>query len=401
MSKWDAFIQSSSHEPIDQELLSRLSRHLVLPGWGISEQKSFDGLNIVVIGCGGLGSVLGLALSGSLYRNKSLVFVDGDTVDVSNLHRQVAFDESMVGKSKAECMKEVCIRRNSTLNVTAVDEFFTSTTSGSLVDSADVVYDCTDNVHARIHISDAWVSSGRRFLLVSASCVGWSGQLVTLRPGQNGCLRCVYHGVGADACDHMGQCAISGVMTPVVSLMANFQFMELIRWIHHEREAASGRPTSVTQAPLGVNIFSFENSIPFIRGMELPAVCSSCTGISPDVDGLLQVGDDPYRAEVREIDPDVFFSMLQSRTCNIVDVRESPHYKLAHLKDSHHIPASQYLHYNRAIPGEYFRMITDPKGTTVVVCRRGIDSLRFARKFGGNCVSLKGGLLGLGIDGII
>ncbi len=390
----------SSVTHADDDMLKRLARHIVLSGWGADEQRRLDSLRIVIIGAGGLGSALGLIISGSLCNNHSLLFVDGDSVEISNLHRQLAFQEDMIGFNKAECMKSVCMRRNSTLNVTSLPEYFSPGNGPALFRNADVAFDCTDNVSSRINISNAWVATGKGALFISASCVGWSGQIVTLFPCQPGCIGCVYKDIGhsGSACEHMGQCAISGVMSPVVATIANFQFLELLRWVRDFDKVQHNEPCPTRD--LLVKIFDFSGSSQFERTMRLSPICSHC-------------GDERYTNEDngkieqhecntdRELLPDQFLKLLDSKQCRIIDVREESHYALSHLEESHNVPASKYIHYSQKLPPHIVEMINGTCTISVVVCRRGIDSLRFADTYKGNCVSLKGGLLGLGLRGIV
>ena len=379
---------------VDGAILQRISRHLVLGGWGIYEQLQLDSQRILVIGAGGLGCSLCLQLSASVFKNAGITVLDHDRIEHSNLHRQIAFGEADIGMNKADRLVQVCMGRNSDCNIVAISDSFNTRNCISLFDANDVVFDCTDNVPTRILISDTWIRTGRVKTVISASCVGWSGQLAVLGPGSSCCLRCVY-GEETDssaACDRQGQCALQGVMGPVVGLMANYQFLGYMHTIkRHSTNAVS------------VKLFDFSDDTT-IRKMDLAPNCAICTG-KRELDPFAS-GSEPEHAACTgpECTTEEFLALLESEEgCRIIDVREASHFKYSHFAGSLNLPASTFLHagpQTSPLPLTQFGEDTKP---VVVVCRRGIDSLKSTCKLLSirpimNVVSLRGGLTGLGVD---
>ena len=371
--------------------LRKLSRHLALNGWGISFQERLDAMRILVIGAGGLGSTLCLLLSGSVFENMGLTIMDNDVIDETNLHRQVAYTESDVGRSKAIRLAELCRERNRKCNVIAKCEAFHEGNAIAAIGTHDVIFDCTDNVQARILISDTWIKSGRVKLIISGSCVSWCGQLVTLRPSSKSCLRCVYGDPEASTgCDRLGQCALQGVMGPVVSLIASLQLMELFDWI---RKPSDG--------PDKLRLFDFRSGVA-TREVLLEAGCCLCTG--NDINTGAHIEQKPLDSESLTIEPQEFLELLVHKQCTVVDVRERSHFECSHFRESNNFPASQFIYSGLDLRlSDNIISLISLNIPVVVVCRRGIDSLEFTRIVKriwhqSRFRSLNGGLYGLNLE---
>ena len=383
---------------VDPEILHRLSRHLALAGWDYEFQVYLDSNSILVVGAGGLGSTLCMLLAGSLFRNKKLTIVDPDSVELSNLHRQTAFTQSDIGHSKAERLAEFCRNRNSTCNVLPIVERVTERNGPALIQEHDIIFDCTDNVCSRILLSDLWHKTARKKHLISGSCVGWCGQLLNLVPGNAFCLRCVYGKITEDmkGCDRLGQCALQGVMAPVVSVVAS---MQLIQYINHLKSPTTDSSMSLVDFSSGSGSF---------RQITVSPSCNTCLGVKDDVIYNLGSSVEPQLTDSNaiELDGKELLTLLENDACKIIDVRERKHYWYSHFKNSLNLPASEFVHSNVDLDRveslkEIFSSSTYT--CTVVVCRRGKDSLRFAFQAceafpGRKILSLRGGLQGLALD---
>lgn len=372
--------------------LQKLSRHLALRCWTPEFQKKLDDLRILVVGAGGLGSTLCLELSGCLFENKALTIIDPDHVDITNLHRQIAFTEADAGLPKATRLAEVCRARNRDCNVEAVVSALTPENASAYIGSHDVVFDCTDNVFTRILISDTWAALGRTNLVISASCVGWCGQVVSLSRTTPFCLRCLYGDPGErQGCDRLGQCAIQGVMGPVVSAIATLQLMELVNILRFQDSKSR------------LQIFEFNGN--FIkRDLEIHPSCSTCTGLR---NRMAEVISYQEALQGDEIDGETFRSHLDAGRCKVIDVRERNHHSCSRLKDSISVPASEFLHTGHDLrqDEQFNRILSDIADSeiVVVVCRRGIDSLKLVSRVQKlwpkkRFFSLSRGLTGLGVD---
>lgn len=392
-SKW--FI---THDSIrNTKIFERLSRHLVLSGWDGDFQFSLDSKRILVVGAGGLGSTLCMLLAGSLFRNRRLTIIDPDIVELSNLHRQLAFTEADVGLSKAERLAEVCRNRNSTCTVSALFDSISEKNGQLLLKEHDIVFDCTDNVAARVLISDLWHNTGRKNHIISGSCVGWCGQVVNLYPENPFCLRCVY-GEMSDSkkgCDRLGQCALQGAMGPVVTVIASTLLMELVNSI---RAPFTERK--------GLLLIDYTNEGPNTRQVTVRPSCGICMSgnISSAYSGYppQDIGTNPYsRLEISRVE---FGHLLGSNNCNIIDVREKKHFFYSRFRDSLNLPASRFVHGQEDIGNvASVRDWVISGKPTVVVCRKGYDSLKFAILANAafphsEILSLSGGLQGLSLD---
>lgn len=352
--------------------------------WGILKQRSLDSLAILVVGAGGLGCSVALSLAGSVGSGVRITIMDNDAIELSNLHRQIAYSEEMVGRSKAECLAEVCRARNSLARVIALTLRMEDKNADELVEDHDVIFDCTDNVESRITISDAWVRNGRRKTVISASCVAWSGQLVVL--GKDGpiCMRCIYGEERGDMC--VGQCASEGVMGPVVGILGNYQFLELMKLIANP----SGRWIS------GGNLRLFDFASNFSTNVEVPPSCSLC---KPGCDGddkrppnstnpTLVTTHSTFK--VTEIEPHQLPSLHRLNPL-IIDVRQAGPFRVSRLRNSVNLPFGDCSNEGLAVGDR----------TVLVVCRRGVTSLRFARwlseRIQREVLSLRGGLEALGL----
>jgi molybdopterin/thiamine biosynthesis adenylyltransferase/rhodanese-related sulfurtransferase len=392
-SRW-FFVNESIKDP---SILKRLSRHLVLSGWDHLLQSQLDDLNVLVVGAGGLGSTLCMLLSGSLFSNKTLTIMDPDSIEASNLHRQIAFREMDIGLSKAKRLAEACRERNSSCNVLYLSESLNDSNGRSLFEANDVIFDCTDNVDARILMSDLWHQTGRRKHLISGSCVGWCGQIANIVPNNPFCLRCIY-GCDEDekqGCNRLGQCALQGVMGPVVSIIASMQLMYLINQIKSPTEKSK------------LALLEFSTDAGSTRHVEVPPNCSSCLGIGMREEKHSQSDTQTGTIDVTsmEITGNELASLLSASACKILDVRERKPFMYSRFKDAVNVPASQYLYLSPEFrPIETLReLLCVYHQTIVVVCRRGNDSLKFTRAAreafpGIRIVSLKGGLERLGLD---
>ncbi|GFR40342.1 hypothetical protein Agub_g884, partial [Astrephomene gubernaculifera] len=167
----------------------RYSRHLLLPSFGVAAQQRVCGGSVLLVGCGGLGAPAAMYLAAAGVGRLGLV--DKDTVEVTNLHRQIIHTTGRVGMHKALSARLTCIAINPTIQVEPHLSGLTPSTAVQLVGRYDLVLDCSDNPATRYLVSDACVVVGRP--LVSAAAVGTDGQLTVYHYGEDGpCYRCLF-----------------------------------------------------------------------------------------------------------------------------------------------------------------------------------------------------------------
>jgi molybdopterin-synthase adenylyltransferase len=207
----------------DQQLL-RYSRHILLDEIGIEGQQKLLAAHALIIGAGGLGSPVALYLgsAGVGY----IAVVDHDTVDTTNLQRQIAHQLSSVGQPKAVSIKRAIAAINPDVAVSPIVEQVGDAELDVLVQQADVVLDCTDNFATRHAINRACVK--HRKPLVSGAAIGFDGQVTVFdtRSENSPCYACMFPESSQPV---EAQCATMGVFAPMVGIIGSVQAAEALK----------------------------------------------------------------------------------------------------------------------------------------------------------------------------
>ena len=219
----------------DDQLL-RYSRHILLDDIGIEGQERLLEAHALVIGAGGLGSPVVLYLGSAGVGRITLV--DDDTVDLTNLQRQIAHTTARVGQPKALSAQQAVAALNPDVQVTPLLQRADAQQLDGLVATADVVLDCCDNYATRQTINAACVR--HRKPLVSGAAVRFDGQLAVYDPrsAQSPCYACVFP-PGADVQET--QCATLGVFAPMVGIIGAMQAAEALKLLSGAGSATPGR----------------------------------------------------------------------------------------------------------------------------------------------------------------
>jgi molybdopterin/thiamine biosynthesis adenylyltransferase len=209
---------------MDDTQLLRYSRHILLDEIGIEGQQRLLASNVLVIGAGGLGSPVALYLGTAGVG--TLTLVDHDTVDLTNLQRQIAHSLARVGQPKVESAARSVAAINPDVRVVALQERADAARLAALVAEADVVVDCSDNFATRHAVNAACVAHAKP--LVSGAAIGFDGQISvydTRSPG-NPCYACLFP---ADAVFEEVQCSTMGVFAPLVGIIGSMQAAEALK----------------------------------------------------------------------------------------------------------------------------------------------------------------------------
>jgi molybdopterin/thiamine biosynthesis adenylyltransferase len=219
----------------DDQLL-RYSRHILLDDIGIEGQERWAGAHALVIGAGGLGSPVALYLGSAGVGRITLV--DNDSVDLTNLQRQIAHTTARVGQPKALSAQQAVADLNPDVQVTALVLRAGAQALDALVATADVVLDCCDNFATRQAVNAACVR--HRKPLVSGAAVRFDGQLAVYDPrsAQSPCYACVFP---PDAAIEETQCATLGVFAPMVGIIGAMQAAEALKLLAGAGTPAMGR----------------------------------------------------------------------------------------------------------------------------------------------------------------
>ncbi len=207
----------------DQQLL-RYSRHILLDEIGIEGQQKLLAAHALIIGAGGLGSPVALYLGSAGVGH--IAVVDHDTVDNTNLQRQIAHQLSSVGQPKAVSIKRAIAAINPDVAVSPIVEQVGDAELDVLVQQADVVLDCTDNFATRHAINRACVK--HRKPLVSGAAIGFDGQVTVFdsRSENSPCYACMFPEWSQPV---EAQCATMGVFAPMVGIIGSVQAAEALK----------------------------------------------------------------------------------------------------------------------------------------------------------------------------
>jgi molybdopterin/thiamine biosynthesis adenylyltransferase len=168
--------------------MNRYQRQMAIRGFGREGQRRLEQSCVLVVGLGGLGCSASLYLAAAGVG--SLMLLDPQRVEPSNLNRQVLHWDRDVGKLKAESAREKLLALNPQMEVETREEKATSRNLGKLVEKVDVVVDGTDNYAARYLLNEACARSHKP--LVHGAVEGFLGQVTTILPGRGPCLRCIF-----------------------------------------------------------------------------------------------------------------------------------------------------------------------------------------------------------------
>ncbi|MGQ9724125.1 MAG: HesA/MoeB/ThiF family protein [Tepidimonas sp.] len=209
----------------DEQLL-RYSRHILLDEIGIEGQQRLLNARVVVVGAGGLGSPVALYLASAGVGHITLV--DHDTVDATNLQRQIAHDLSRVGLPKALSAQVAMHAINPEVRIAPLTQRADDALLDTVLPGADVLLDCTDNFHTRHLINRASVRHG--VPLVSGAAIRFDGQLSVYDPRDphSPCYACLFpetEGLQET------RCATMGVFAPLVGIIGTMQAAEALKLI--------------------------------------------------------------------------------------------------------------------------------------------------------------------------
>ena len=219
----------------DQELL-RYSRHILLPEIDIEGQQAILDARVLVLGAGGLGSPAAMYLAAAGVG--TIVLCDGDTVDLTNLQRQILHAEESVGMAKVLSGARTLERLNPHVKVEAVAARLEGEALEEAVGRADLVLDCSDNFATRHAVNRACVR--HRKPLVSGAAIRFDGQLAVFdsRRMDSPCYHCLFpEGVDVDEV----RCAVMGVFAPLTGIIGTSQAAEALKLIGGFGDPAVGR----------------------------------------------------------------------------------------------------------------------------------------------------------------
>ena len=209
----------------DQQLL-RYSRHILLDDIGIEGQQRINAARVLIIGAGGLGSPAALYLAAAGVGHITLA--DHDTVDLTNLQRQILHRTDEIGHAKVESAKRTLAQINPEITIVALHDRVAGAMLTQRVSEVDVVLDCSDNFATRHAVNRACVA--QRVPLVSGAAIRFDGQISVFDPRRvdSPCYACLFP---AEQLSDEVSCASMGVFAPLVGIIGSMQAAEALKLI--------------------------------------------------------------------------------------------------------------------------------------------------------------------------
>ncbi len=218
----------------DNELL-KYSRQIMLPEIDIAGQEKLLSSSALLIGLGGLGSPVAMYLAAAGIGK--LTLVDFDSVDLSNLQRQIIHNHVSIGQLKVDSARQTLLQLNKDCTIETVSELLKDDELGELINSHDITIDATDNFATRDLINRQCVK--HRKPLVSGAAIRWDGHVTTFsNQDDSPCYHCLY---GSDADSEDESCTENGVLAPVVGIIGSIQATETIKQLTGAGTTLEGR----------------------------------------------------------------------------------------------------------------------------------------------------------------
>ena len=217
------------------EQRERYSRHLLVPEVGLEGQLKLLDARVLLLGAGGLGSPAALYLAAAGVG--TLGIVDNDVVDLSNLQRQVAHSNDRVGMPKVDSAEIAIHEINPDVNVQKHPVRLGADNIMEIIEGYDVVVDGLDNFPTRYLLNDASVRL--QIPVISASILGFDGQLSVFKPYEGPCYRCLYP--TPPPAELAPSCGANGVLGVLPGVMGLLQSVEVIKLVTGAGEPLIGR----------------------------------------------------------------------------------------------------------------------------------------------------------------
>ncbi len=208
-----------------EHIFERYQKQLLFKPIGLKGQQRLNRSSVGILGIGALGSNLASICARSGIGR--LILVDSDQVELSNLQRQMLFDESDIGSSKAISAADKLSRINSDINIEAFCERLDARNFKDLFGSCDLLLDGTDNFASRFILNQQALDHGIPW--VHSAVTASSGQSMFIMPRKTACLRCLIPEV--DTVSDFPTVHNSGIITPIVTIIASISAATAIRYL--------------------------------------------------------------------------------------------------------------------------------------------------------------------------
>jgi len=337
--------QNSQLMSLTKSELSRYSRHIKLREVGIDGQEKLKAAKVLVIGAGGLGCPVLQYLTAAGVG--TIGILDGDTIDESNLQRQVLFAQGDLGNPKAKTAALKLKAQNPNVNFKVANTNVSKDNILNLIEAFDIIVDCTDNFPTRYLINDACILKDKP--LVFGAIHQFDGQVSVFNYENGPSYRCLFQETPTD----VPNCAEAGVIGVLPGIIGTLQANEVIKIILEIGDILTGKLLSLNALNYEFSIVEFDKT-EASQITELGVYDSSCETTQQKL---------PKSISAAELS-----KMLQSDTkVNILDVREYFEWDICHIEGASNIPMNLIDEcideVSKDIP-------------TVVVCHHGVRSMK-------------------------
>ena len=346
----------------NQDELQRYRRHFSVPEIGIKGQLKLKNSSILLIGAGGIGAPAALYLAACGIGKIGII--DDDSVELSNLQRQILYTSQDNGKAKVNCAKTALNKLNANVDIETIKQRINADNAADLIAEYDLIIDGSDNYPTRYIVNDACYSQQKP--LLSASIFNFNGQLSLFNYQDGPCYRCLYQ--DPPAADLIPNCAQAGVLGVVPGILASLAVNEAIKLFLQTGENLSGKLVNFDGLKLELKKYQISKH----------PNCPCCQ--------LQQKFQPAQKAHTSQVPIITYQELQNTKDYLLLDVREAWEHELGHLPNSRHVPLGELIAAD----------LNEHKNQKIVVyCRSGMRSAKAVRMlqaagFAG-AVSLDGG----------
>ncbi|MCW2119524.1 HesA/MoeB/ThiF family protein [Flavobacterium sp. 7A] len=307
----------------------RYNRQIILPEIGDIGQQKLAKARVLVIGAGGLGCPVlqNLAAAGVGF----VGIVDGDVVEETNLHRQVLYNLSHCGQSKAETAAKVIAQMNPDVTVTIYNQFFNRMNAFDIVSDYQIIVDCTDTIAIRYLIND--VAVYKKIPVVYASIYRFEGQVSVFNYQNGPSYRCLF--LEKEGLQQTPNCETMGVLGVLPNTVGAFQATEVLKIILGVGEVLSGKLMVYDALHFQTQIITFAKNP---KAIEKSVINGSLLFNQKQVE--------------KGINADAFFEKINQDNVMIIDVRQPNEKTLFYEKNVIQVPLEDLEKYSQTINKE-------------------------------------------------
>ena len=362
---------------LTREELVRYSRHILLPQVGENGQRALKRSRVLLVGAGGLGSPVALYLAAAGVGTLGLV--DFDTVDLSNLQRQILHGSAGVGSSKIDSARDRLVDINPNVSIEPYQTRLTSRNALEIARGYDLIVDGTDNFATRYLVNDTSVLLG--IPNVYGSVYRFEGQASVFGASGGPCYRCLFRDPPPP--DLVPSCAEGGVLGVVPGLIGTIQATEAIKILLGLGDTLAGKLLTIDVLKMSFRTLAIQNdpSCPACGTHEITELI--------DYDEFCAGPATLAANTIQEIQPSQLASRLKKgEQLEIIDVREPYEWEIGHIPGARLVPLGN-------IAEEIPRL--DKRRETILYCKVGARSMYAAQQLAEAGVSdvrnLAGGIL--------